>query len=245
MSGQEQLNHLTTAIGIVTRKLDEIGKKVDDTNNKVDETNNKVDEMKKILETRVETLELKVDDIESRLEIVERMMDHQHDNSRRVNNLLLNGVPYSTGENIREIFNAVAAKLGFATPPDADVFRMKGNDDNKRPVVLKFSTEFHKNQFLGRYYKVSKSLDLSVVKGYEDKKSRLFLQHDFTTTQYKLFREALKQKKEGVVKSVRVTDGSVSVKFAEDGPAWKFSTDAALLEAINKKISEKKKGAPK
>jgi hypothetical protein len=239
MSVQEQLGHITTAIGKLTEKIDKTNEKVDKTNESVELTNQGLDEMKDLLQARVKVVEEKIDDISSRVCVLERRNDQRDDNYRRVNNLLLSGVPFSSGENLRDIFAVVAAKLGYSTPPDADVFRYNGSDPEKRPIVIKFATDFHKRHFFERYFKVSKSITLDAFPGFKGKKSRVYLQQDFTSVQYKLYRAATNHKKAGIIEKVRVEQGIVSVKFANSSAFVMFPTADALDRETQKIIAAK------
>jgi hypothetical protein len=227
MSVQEQLNHLTKAIGILTGKIDEV-------NEKLEKNDKNIQDVKDMLQDRVKEVEDKLEGIIHRVSVLEARHDHFDDNNRRVNNLLISGIPYTDGENLKDIYSLLSTKLGYSSPPDADVFRYKGNDANKRPVVLKFATEFQKRHYFERYFKVSKNLLLDVFPGFKNKKTRVYLQQDFTSAQYKLFRAAMNHKKAGKVSQVRVSQGRITVKLREGGAFMMFSSADALDHEINR-----------
>lgn len=93
--------------------------------------------------------------VERKLNKLEIKVDENASKTDRSRNLLVNGIPYTKYENLNELFKTLSSKLGYEQPPDADVFRFNGTDDNKRPIMMKFPTEFHKKQFFMKYLRVT------------------------------------------------------------------------------------------
>lgn len=189
----------------------------------------KFDEKLLPLTKKVATLEVKVTEIE-------RKISDDADALSRVNNLQLSGLPYREGENLRTIFDKLSSLLGFSESPEAKLFRFNGDDDNKRPVSIVFPTEYHKLQYIQRYYGKAMELTRSKFPGFTNDNHRLYLQHDFTSAQYKLNRAAMAYVKEKLVLKTRVNSGNkISVQFTSHEKFVVFSSADSLKEEVERR----------
>jgi hypothetical protein len=181
----------------------------------------------------VDNLSLKTASVEVYFESIEHRLQQQRDKSLRINNLLLNGVPFVEGENLKRVFGAIAAKVGFSTPPDIDIFRFPGPSFSQRSILMKFPTEFNKEQFFDKYFKVSNELKLATIPGFEWSTDRLYIHHDLVKEQYELFKAAMRKKKEGRVEQVRVKRGEVMVKIKNSNVFRSFPNVSDFLKRFN------------
>jgi hypothetical protein len=86
---------------------------------------------------------------------------------------------------------------------------MPGGPD--QPFIIRFSTILHKEQFLKRYFVLSKELTLKKLGMKEN--TGIYIQQNLTSNNYKIFRLALEYKKLGKIDKVRIVDfGVISVK---------------------------------
>lgn len=173
---------------------------------------------------RVDHLDMKVDDL--------------MEQSKRNCNLIVNGIPFKENEDISTIFATISSKLGYQSPPESTVFRCKGADNNKRIIIIKFPTDYHKQQFFNRYVKVATTLTLDGLKGFVDNNARYYIQHDLSKQQYEVNKLAQRLRKEQMVKQVKVIQGYVALKFSSDSPFLYFPS-ASHLAAKVKDIAER------
>ncbi|CRL05890.1 CLUMA_CG018980, isoform A [Clunio marinus] len=119
------------------------------------------------------------------------------DNDNRKRNLIVTGIPAQENESLNNLIKALSSKLGYESSPECRVYRYKGRENNnERPIVIQFSTEFHKQDFFTRYKKIAKTLNLGMFAGFKGKNSRIYLQHDFIKTQYHINKFAIKMLRE-------------------------------------------------
>lgn len=199
----------------------------------------KLDELKmetnKIIKEKFESCSRKTERVNLKVNEVEATMDNFIDNARRSCKLTLNGIQFVEGENLKEMFRILSAKLGFESPPDAIIFRFKGTDNNRRPISIKFSSEFYKNEFFQRYLKIAKQLTLEIFPAFKKKKDRIYLQPDLSTEQYQINKSAVKLMKAGKIKMVRILDGNVMIKLTEADKLTRFlSAEALEIEIKNR-----------
>lgn len=189
----------------------------------------KFDEKLFPLTEKVTALEVKVTEIEMRINEAE-------DIAARVNNLMLSGLPFEEGENLTTIFRKLSAVLGYAEPPEVRLYRFNGNDKDKRSIRITFATEYHKLQFLQNYYVKAKDLKRDLFPSFPNDVTRLFLQHDFTTPQYKLNKAAMAFKKDKLVQKVSVNAGNkITVQIAAGEKFLAFSTAQDLIDEIDRR----------
>lgn len=176
-------------------------------------------------------LKTKVDSLEAKVKDVTDVIAENSEIALRLNNLQLNSLPARDDENLPNIFKALATRLGYEMPPETRIRRFKGADNNNRPIVLTFASELHKLDFLQRFRSNSSNMKRSIFPGFEGDSSRVYLQHDFTTRQYHLYKSAMKLIKENVINKVSVQPGNrIMIQFQEDEKFLNFP-DAQSLNA--------------
>lgn len=196
----------------------------------------------KMFEKAMEPLQEKVTTLESKVNAVEKTMNESGDISSRVCNLQLTLIPVREKENLNDVYRALASKLGYDSPPDARVRRFKGPDDNKRPILITFASEFYKNEFLHRYRSRHSEMKLSLLPGFTEE-SRFYMQHDFTTTQYQLYKAAQKLQKGNELLKVAVQQGNrIMIQLTADDKFTFFPDAAALNAEIERRKSEGRVG---
>lgn len=148
-------------------------------------------------------------------------MNNEVEKAKRIYNLLINGIPYIENEDIQAIFSTISSKIGYHNPPEADVFRTRGTDNNKRSIIMKFPSDYHKQQFFNRYVKVAKNLTLECLTGHAGNKDRFYVHHDLTKPQYEVNKLVQRLRNEGIVRQSRVIQGNEALKFKAISP-WLF-----------------------
>lgn len=180
------------------------------------------------ISTKTEQLALEVKNLETKV-------DHFVDDEARTRNIILNGIPAKDGEDLAKIYNSLVANLGYDVEPEAKYFRFRGESE-LRSILIKFPTEFHKDDFMERYFKVATTLVLSKIAGFrKEGKTRIYLQHDFSPAQYKINKSAIKLRATGDVKAIRITHGKVGIKFMDKGPLFFFNTVDDLEKEAKKR----------
>jgi hypothetical protein len=189
-----------------------------------------------MLAEKVLKVEKQVDVLEGKMAAVEKELSENKDIAKRLCNLQLNPVPFREKENLTAIFAALSSKLGYENPPEVRIRRYKGDDDNKRPISITFPTEFHKLEFLKRFKSRASEMILSIFPGFSDDSTRVYVQHDFTSNQYRLHKAAMKFHKEGSVSKVIVEMGNrIMIQVSPDAKLTCFPDVAALEAAINRR----------
>jgi hypothetical protein len=136
----------------------------------------------------------------------------------------------------------LASKLGFKETPQASHFRFKSAPGERTPFITEFASNLDKQAFLNNYYKIGKSLKLSMFGGTDD--SRIYVAHDLSKSQYAINKAAFKMKKDGDISAMRIDHGYVMVRTPDD-PAWyKYTTVKELENDVKKKKERKNKKAP-
>lgn len=184
----------------------------------------------------LEPLKNKIENLEVKVTEVEKELNENVEISSKVRNLQLNSVPARDKEDLRAIYTVLASKLGYETPPEARIRRFKGNDDEKRPILLMFSTEFHKCEFLQRFRARSSEMMRSIFPNFPNDATRIYLQHDFTTTQYQLYKTAVKYVKDETISKVAVHTGNrIMIQFEPEGKFEFYPTSSALVAEVDRR----------
>lgn len=188
----------------------------------------KFDDFTVKIEKSVSSVSAKTEQLALKVKRIENKVDQFANDDARTRNLIVNGIPSKEGEDLAKIFKSLATNLGYEAEPEAKFFRFRGESET-RPIIIKFPTEFHKDDFLQRYFKVAKQLLLPKISGFrKENNSRIYLQHDFSPDQYKINKMASKLRASGDVKAIRITHGKVGIKFSDNGPLMYFNSAGAL-----------------
>lgn len=190
----------------------------EDTIKSVSDSIGNIDTENKAISSRVDTLESKVHHFEGSIS-----------NNARICNLLINVVPPQKNEDLNKIFSVISSKVGYESAPEARLFRLRGNA--ARTIIANFPTEFHKNLFMQRYYKVAKTIHLDAISGArKDKETRIYIAYDLPQAQYEINKSALKYLKSGNVAMVRVVGGNIGIKFQPGDMKLSFFDDVKSFE---------------
>lgn len=212
MASQITLKDLQETIDKLKKDL-----KKDLTSNFKSEFDKHKHEMEKNFEKKIRVVTERVGEVELKVNSLERRIDVSEDIETRICNIIINGLPYKTGENLSRIKDILSSKLGFASPPDMSIYRFNGPNDEKRLIALKFPSDYHKTEFLFRYYKVAKTLTRDCFDGFTGDTSRIYLTNDLTTKQYQIDKLAMKLLKSGTISNKKVQRGIVYIKVTTDG----------------------------
>lgn len=196
---------------------------------KIDQQTKATNQMHRDLTKQIRNCESTVSTVQAGLGDLELKVDENEEIASRLNSIIVSGIPYHDKENLNEIFKKLAAICGFEVAPECRLSRFKPNKSNVRPIAINFASEFTKDDFLRRYFKIAKTLTLRKLQGIEAPDTRVFLQHDLTNHQYKLNREALRLKREGKIFQVTIRRGRVAVKLTEGG-SYKIITSTVDLQ---------------
>ena len=196
--------------------------------------------IKGMVEKAMAPVKKKVDRLEKEVKAIDNKITEADDIASRVANIQLNGLPFREGEDLAVYFKHLASKLGYEPPPDVKLRRFNGTDDNKRPIMLTFSTEFHKCQFLQRFKAKSSDMVRAIFPDFPRDNSRLYAQHDFTATQYKLHKVTMSLLKEKVVYKVAVhSNNKIMIQFTADDKFTYFPDAETLKSEIDQRRSNK------
>lgn len=128
--------------------------------------------------------------------------------------LIISGVPYQSEENLAQLFNNVAAVLGYQSGqlPIVDLQRLAKLPiaaGSTPPILIQFALRNARNEFYKRYMG-SRSLTQRHL-GF-DAENRVFINENLTKLSRVIRAEALKQKKSGGIVQVYTRNGAVFVK---------------------------------
>lgn len=196
--------------------------------------------IKGMVEKAIAPLKKKVDRLEKEVKAIDNKISEADDVTSRITNIQLNGLPFREGEDLAAYFKLLASKLGYETPPDVKLRRFNGTDDDKRPIMLTFSTEFHKSQFLQRFKTNSSDMVRAIFPDFSRDNTRLYAQHDFTATQYKLHKVTMSLLKEKVLHKVAVhSNNKIMIQFTTDDKFTYFPDAESLKFEIDRRRSNK------
>lgn len=212
----------------IVKEIRELAKGQDTISAKMD---THYDDLKKSLAEEIASCNRKTERVKLKVNLLESKVDLHLDTERRLCNLILNGIPFKEGENLSKIFASISSLIGFKVPPEARYFRFKPNaNNNNRPILIKFPTEYHKEDFMQNYIKAADQMLLNAISGFsKSKNDRIFLQHDLSPSQYKVNKSAIKLRKSGGVQAIRIIHGNVGVKFGDEDK-FSFFNSAGDLE---------------
>lgn len=229
MSIENQLQTLLSEVKKLTKSSEEQEKTLASMSTKLDTIK---DEISAMIEEKFDSYIQRVVTLEKTVEKLDERIEDKTDISTRVCNLLLTGFPFKENENVANIVKAMSHKIGYEEPPETIQYRFKG-ENPQRPILIRFSTEFHKIQFIQLYYKVAKNLTCSGFAGFTGHNNRIYLQHDFSPIQYKLHKLAMNMKKSKQVAEVKVNMGNIIViKINERDKFKAYNAEEDLQKAI-------------
>lgn len=187
----------------------------------------------------------KIKSLDSKIDNVTSKVFSEVDALRKECELMVSGVPYNAGENLRAIFKGLSSNFGYTDDvkmvvshtddilllPNIELFRLKSNSCYTSTFIIKFDSSYNKNVYFQRYLKVCKSLKLSNIPGIAGN-SRVYVQHNLTKEYYKVHKLALSLKKEKAISSIRIQHGQVAVKFTSDDKYIVYYSPDELQSAL-------------
>lgn len=201
-----------------------------------DEMNTMKNELISCFDAKLNQLNDRISAVESQVHsrIDQIVADIQHNDNQtncseddlnriaKLNNLKIKGIPHSTGENLDNIFRAIAEKMNFDTtnplnvPTAVRFYRKNIATKLMSPspiIVLKFIAKHIRDDFYTHYLdKIAAkqylmSEDLGLGNG-----TRIIISEDLTENNSKLLTAALNLKKEGKLCQAFTYEGLVKVK---------------------------------
>lgn len=142
-------------------------------------------------------------------------ISHTVGNLQNRSELIISGVPFMTGENLHDLFNAMCKQLGFNDDayPLVDIRRMKAKaalkDGNECLIIVQFALRNSRDDFYNAYLR-TRDLKLRHV-GLESDR-RIYVNENLSVAARKLKVAALRMKKAGKLSTVYTKQGVVYVK---------------------------------
>lgn len=161
--------------------------------------------------TKINNIEIKTDMLTHKLEILEEKCE-KIERMSLLTDLILQGVPYKDGENLRESFMKICSTIDFSIPDYGlqAIFRMGSRNDS--PIVLKFISSPMRNEFFFAYLK-NRNISLKDI-GFTST-VRIFIKESLTKSNAALFRVTMTRKKQGEIFNTYTRNGSIYVKIKE------------------------------
>lgn len=181
---------------------------IDDFDQKVKELINT--EIKKKLKPLTDKLDLavrRITELEGKLKFNEVAAENQI----RANNVTISGIPLIQNENLGEVIDSISCKLSFQQLLASTARRFPSSDPSKSIINLKFYSQTDKLTFLNAYFKIQPRLLLKDVTGRSSDRTRIYINHDLSKTQYAVHKLSMKLKRDGKIKAVKVINGQVAV----------------------------------
>jgi hypothetical protein len=177
---------------------------------KLDEVSKKLDN----LDSRFSHLEKAVESNQARIGNVEKDVENVFVTLQMAHELTVSGIPAEHKKSPEEVFELVSSSLGYdeTTLPATTVYNLPG----RNVFVIRFATIFDKDEFLQRYVKIAKTLTLKALRIANDKKSRVYIQHNLPQKIYKIHKYALSQVKSGILHKVKLSSyGEIMIRVAQ------------------------------
>lgn len=144
----------------------------------------------------------------------------KQENSLVADELRLNGIPFHKDENILALFECICSKFNLTLPNLKCIYRLQNRNNKKNNIspdaviIVKFLSPYDKNFFLKRLFEFKKrhnyTLSLNDI-GF-DSNMPIYINENLSNKNYKIFREAVKLKKDKCVQSAYTFRGLVYVK---------------------------------
>jgi hypothetical protein len=193
---EESLNKIREAIALGARRTTNI--------------ENKMTAQNEIFEKRIQNLESHQSlTTINESKMLKSLIKETINNESRENNLVITGIINKKNENLNNIFSSICKKIGLHINPMVSIKRFKGFN---HPIIVKFFDRNDKTKFFNKYITIAKNLTLASIFNNESKQSRIWIQHDMDGTNYKIYKKALKMKKDQMIYSVKNNSGKIFIK---------------------------------
>lgn len=219
----------------------------------------KINEITSTVNNEMQSLKGSFDDLKTKLSSdVESLKEQVAEHTQRLNNneddinrlklsadLRLNGIPFSKDENLAQLFNTIAAEIGYDTTTNSNVPLLKripirnkitGSMVESPIISLHFASPHHKQQFYSTY--LSK-MPLKAESIGLQKDLKIVIGESLTRTNAEIFKFAQKLKKENKIAQTFTADGLVKIKFVK-GPKQRTHTvrNTTQLEILVKEYEQ-------
>lgn len=204
---------------------------------------NLISECKKLSEaiSKVESgLSMHKEEVLERLNILEKFKNEtvRYD---RLNEILVKNVPQLKQESLIDLFTKISETIGFERDIYQSVdsiFRLGNQSKNHNrspPILIKFTSQLLKRQFLSKYYVCGK-LSLNNI-GFESQ-DRVFINENLSPTVNNIYVRALLLKKNNLVEKVVTKSGCVYIKFPGKADLIKINSildlpKTSIISSIN------------
>lgn len=157
---------------------------------------------------------------------------HAISRSHLRNDLVISGVPFVQGENLREYFEKWCQALGFNNNdhPSVDIRRLHKSvmvPGKSYMILVQFAITNHRKDFYFKYLQ-SRSFTLDQL-GFSSR-DRIFVNENLTVTARSIKSKALLAKKNGKLYSVITRDGIIYVKKTSESESRRVETEDELLK---------------
>lgn len=177
------------------------------------------------IDTIQENVNTQLNEFRTDLEKCTEQLDMNDENNKRIsllNELKLNGIAHTNGENLKVIFISIAQLVGFDTSnplhlPDLTRSFKRNQQSNEVTmlplIIMKFVAKHIRNKFYGLYLaRISKqpilTENIKLSQG-----GRILIGENLTMHNQTIFKEAIKLKRDKKLTKVSTIDGLVYVKY--------------------------------
>lgn len=189
------------------------------------------------LENKVMEIKTELHNVHERINNVENVVSEVNELKREVSqiklkllqqenatvscDLRINGVPYCENENLNVIFNNLCASLNISAPRIQTIYRLKTkNNSPASPILVKCATSYERNfvlKTISDHRRKNKDFLRLTMIGFNSNEL-FYVNENLSQSNYKLFFEARKLKKQKRLYSVFTMRGIVYVKRSDTDP---------------------------
>lgn len=174
----------------------------------------------------------KINSVNQRMDDIESTLD---DNIRmsRLKEVVISGIPVLSNENLLQIFDKISSLIGFDRQccyAVDNIFRLgkykltlRPPLINAAPILVRFSTQLLKNEFLQLYFK-HRNLKLTGIGFNGSADDRVYINHNLSKTCNMIHKAALKLKKSGKIIKIQIKSGFIFVAWHGSSSLTKITT---------------------
>lgn len=189
---------------------------------RLEEFTQRLDDIREQLE------ELKLDISKSKAEEKQKQMDEQWQLRKTIN---IYGIPFSKDERPVEIIMTVCRFVDFEFREElfSDIHRtLSPSQRPTRTLVCTFNHMQDRNKFLDKIRRRKKDMVVKNIFQGIDRHQNIFVNEAMTIKNSRLYNEAKRFQKEGIIKYVWFRNGKVCYREHGEEPSFGFVTDASL-----------------
>lgn len=216
----------------IMAKLNTIEQKVTDTNTNLSTLQNKVDN----LSTQLSNLKKEKDDLSSKVDKLteknKQLMDavNNLEQYSRKNNVIINGIPWSENEDIKEIIHNLADKLQVdLNPYNICAAHRLQSRENKTPAII---VRFNDNETKSEMIRAAKRIKPTAKKLNFHSNDRIFIGDHLAKHSSNLIKIAKTLRAEGKVMSAWTFNGQVYVRKSESDEAQRITDEEQLSNFV-------------